>query len=64
MNHTAIFFEGRKFDVKGESVDEERNQEGCKEEGRSEKEREVAASDRQLHYGFHRGPEFLGAFSL
>jgi hypothetical protein len=37
-------YEVARFDVKGESIDEERNQEGCKEEGRSEEEREVATS--------------------
>jgi hypothetical protein len=40
-------FEIANFDVKGESIDEERNQESCEEEGRSEEEREVAASLEQ-----------------
>ena len=43
MNHDAIFSQVAHFDVKGESIDEERNQEGeaGEEEGCSE-EKEVA----------------------
>ncbi|HEY3827512.1 MAG TPA: hypothetical protein VGL82_23325 [Bryobacteraceae bacterium] len=41
MNHAAIFFENRKFEL-GDSINEERNQESCKEESRSE-EKEVGS---------------------
>jgi hypothetical protein len=34
-------------DVKGESIDEERHQEGCEEEGRPEEKGQVSASQQQ-----------------
>jgi len=51
---------GAKFDVKGESIDEERNQEesACEEEGCSE-EKEVVSSAK---FEFNPiGPESIGA---
>lgn len=47
MNHAAIFTD-RKLMLKGESIDEERNQESCEageEEGRTEEE-EVSSRTR------------------
>jgi hypothetical protein len=41
MNHAAIFFGNRKFEL-GDSIDEERNQESCEEESPC-KEKEVGS---------------------
>jgi hypothetical protein len=47
MNHTAIFQWVVDFDVKGESINEERYQEGCKEKGRPKEKGQVSASKQQ-----------------
>jgi hypothetical protein len=65
MNHIAIFVVA-KFDVKGESIDEERNQKERSEEGRPE-EKEVGgpALNKGCNTGFQlQEPRFSGAFLL
>lgn len=65
MNHIAIFVVA-KFDVKGESIDEERNQKESSEEGRPE-EKEVGgpALNKGCNTGFQlQEPRFSGAFLL
>jgi hypothetical protein len=57
--------EGAKSDVKGELLDEERNQEkgACKEEGCSEEKEVVTAGSKRASFN-HRGPEQSGPFSF
>jgi hypothetical protein len=57
--------EGAKFDVKGELLDEERNQEkgACEEEGCSEEKEVVTAGSKRASFN-HRGPEQSGPFSF
>jgi len=59
------FFGSPNLDVKGESIDEERNQESCseEEEGCSEEE-EVARELRQLKQDLAEAPMFRGLFHL
>ena len=49
MNHAAIFRRVAQIDVKGESIDEERNQESCEEAAREKEEGQVASSTGSNH---------------
>lgn len=62
MNHAAIFFRDRKFEL-GESIDEERNQESCQEESRSEEEEVVPAANTSSEKAPGTGP-FLFVYEL
>src|SRR5690242_4686712 len=56
---------GAKSDVKGESLDDERNQEkgACQEEGCSEEKEVVTVGSRRASFNLH-GPEQSGPFSI
>jgi hypothetical protein len=49
------------FDVKGETINEERNQEGREEEGRPEEKGQVASTTAAVQV-LAAGPEGFGAF--
>jgi hypothetical protein len=55
-------FEIADFDVKGETLDEERNQEGREEEGRPEEKGQVSASQQRQDKFSQQAPMVSGPF--
>jgi hypothetical protein len=62
MNHAAIF-KNRKFRL-GESIDEERNQESCREEESGSEEKEVVQRAPKGARSFNVRPRQRGLFYL